>query len=236
MALKLVKYIKVDDNKGILYSGGKQSLLVPINFIKVLNSTFIRLVGKQGSEILTYKTGESIGKGYAQSLESLLEKENTKIDKKTEIKVSCNAIFMEAGWGRIKIKKIDLAKNFLEVEISHSPSSVFLKNSGYDLEKGILVGIYQEITKEKVYCKLINEDKKEYKIILMISKEIFKEVKEKEKIILLTRKNLERIISQKTKELEKKINELERFYKLTIDREIKMIKLKEEIKELRKEK
>lgn len=46
-------------------------------------------------------------------------------------------------------------------------------------------------------------------------------------------KEAEQIIKQKTEELKKKVNELERFSKLTIDREIKMIELKEEIKKLK---
>ncbi len=50
------------------------------------------------------------------------------------------------------------------------------------------------------------------------------------------KKETEQIIEQKTKELRKKISELERFSRLTIDREIKMIELKKEIKKLKKDK
>jgi PAS domain S-box-containing protein len=48
-------------------------------------------------------------------------------------------------------------------------------------------------------------------------------------------KEMEKEIKAKTKDLEEKINELERFQKIAIGRELKMIKLKEEIEKLREE-
>lgn len=233
MGLKTVKYIEIDDVKGALYSGGKQSLLVPINFVEVLDSTFVHLVGREGADVLIYKIGESIGRGYAQALDSILKKEETIIDQETKIKVSSNAIFMEAGWGRIKIIKLDLAVNLLEVEITHSPSGSILENSDYSLEKGILAGIFRETTEKEVGCQLLEEDSKEHKIILSTTQEDSEELKKKEKIILLTRKNLEEMINQKTKELKDKVKELEKFQNLTVDRELRMIELKKETKELK---
>lgn len=48
-------------------------------------------------------------------------------------------------------------------------------------------------------------------------------------------KNLENQVNERTKELQEKINELERFQKLAVGRELKMIELKKEIKRLEKE-
>lgn len=44
------------------------------------------------------------------------------------------------------------------------------------------------------------------------------------------KKNLEKIVEERTEELQKKIGELERFKELTVGRELKMVKLKEELK------
>jgi len=48
-------------------------------------------------------------------------------------------------------------------------------------------------------------------------------------------KGLEEKIKERTKELQKRINELERFHRLTVGRELKMVGLKEEIKKLKEE-
>jgi phosphoglycerate-specific signal transduction histidine kinase len=45
--------------------------------------------------------------------------------------------------------------------------------------------------------------------------------------------HLEEKVEQRTKELQERVNELESFHKLTIDRELKMIELKDEIKRLK---
>lgn len=47
--------------------------------------------------------------------------------------------------------------------------------------------------------------------------------------------SLDEQVKQRTKELQEKINELEKFQRLTIGREIRMIELKKEIKKLKKE-
>jgi hypothetical protein len=47
--------------------------------------------------------------------------------------------------------------------------------------------------------------------------------------------NQEKIIQEKTKELQEKIDELERFRKIAVGRELKMVELKEKVKELEKE-
>lgn len=46
---------------------------------------------------------------------------------------------------------------------------------------------------------------------------------------------LEDQVKERTKELRERINDLERFHKLTVGRELKMVELKEEIKKLKKE-
>jgi len=46
--------------------------------------------------------------------------------------------------------------------------------------------------------------------------------------------NLEKKVEERTKELQKRIEELEKFHKLTVGRELKMIELKKKIKELEK--
>lgn len=232
MPLKSVKYIQIDDQKGALYSSEKQCLLVPVTFVKVLNSSLVDLIGQEGAEILMYKIGESIGRGYAQSLEELLKKEKTKMSLRTKVRVSCNAMFMEAGWGLIKIENLNLNENILVVTISNSPSEDLLEYNDFSLEKGILAGIYNEIIGGKAYCQVLKRDKRSRNITLKIIKSIPKEIKEKEKIILITRRKLEEIIEQKTQELKEKVKELERFQRLTIGRELKMIDLKKEIKGL----
>ncbi|PJA84672.1 MAG: hypothetical protein CO145_00765, partial [Candidatus Nealsonbacteria bacterium CG_4_9_14_3_um_filter_37_13] len=45
----------------------------------------------------------------------------------------------------------------------------------------------------------------------------------------------EEIIAERTKELRERIEELEKFHRLTVGRELKMVELKEEIKKLKKE-
>lgn len=47
--------------------------------------------------------------------------------------------------------------------------------------------------------------------------------------------SLEKQVSERTKELQGRVNELERFHKLTVRRELKMVELKKEIKRLKGE-
>ncbi|MFH1415379.1 MAG: HAMP domain-containing sensor histidine kinase [Elusimicrobiota bacterium] len=191
MSLKEVKYVKIDEQKGSLYSAGKQSLLIPITFVKALDSTFEKLVGREGAEILIYKIGEALGKGYAQSLRAILEEEGADVGQQALITISCNAIFMEAGWGSVKIRNIDLGENILELAIANSPSSVYLENGSYGLEKGVLVGVFREITSEEVYCRLLEEDIETHTVVLQTVKDIPEEIREKEKIVLISRRELQ---------------------------------------------
>ncbi|MFH1402361.1 MAG: ATP-binding protein [Patescibacteria group bacterium] len=199
--MKSIKYIQIDDQKGALYSAKKQSLLIPVAFIKVFDNAFANLVGREGANLLLYKFGQSIGISYAGNLETILEQEKTEVTKEIKIKMSCNAIFMEAGWGRINIRKINLSEKLVEVEIFFSPSVSFAQDSNYSLERGIISGIYQQIMAEESYCKLLKKNDKNFSAILRTVKEIPPEIKEREKIVLVTRKKLEEIIAQKTKAL-----------------------------------
>lgn len=46
---------------------------------------------------------------------------------------------------------------------------------------------------------------------------------------------LEKTVDERTKELQKNLDELERFKRLTIDRELRMVELKKELEELKKD-
>jgi hypothetical protein len=263
--LKPVKYIQFDEERGTLYSGKIRSLIIPIGFIKMLKSTFSEIVGEEGCEILLHKIGEALGKEFARILKSILEKEKIdheeiKLNEETLIQEVLNAIFLSSGFGKIEILGIDLEKNFLEVEMRFTPSFELGKTQ-YCFERGLVCGVYKEITKKEVFSELKEESKN--KIILRVSKEVPQEFKEKEKLILLTRKDLEEKIKEttqalqqkiqeleearekemvlrireraKTRDIEKKMEELEKIQRLTVGRELKMVKLKEQIKKLEEE-
>ena len=235
MSLKPIKYIQIDDQKGFLYSAGSQSLLLPVTFVKALDAVFSQLVGEKGAGILIYKLGEALGKEYIKTCETILKKEKTKVATETKLRIGCSAIFMEAGWGKVEVLKINLAKNLLDIRISFSPSGEFLKKGKYNLERGIIAGIYKEVVNQEGYCQLKEEDREKHKVILTIQKKIPKEIKEKERLVLLSRRQLESEIKKTTRKLRERIGELQKFQKLTVGRELKMIELKEEIKKLKKE-
>jgi hypothetical protein len=127
MPLKEVSYIKIDDEKGILYAAGRESILLPRRFVEILYQTFAALTDESSAEFLSYKIGESIGKYYPSILEEILKKEEVEISFENKIKIACNAIFMESGLGKVKIKEIDLKKERLKIEIQESPSQRFLR-------------------------------------------------------------------------------------------------------------
>ena len=226
MALKPLKYIEIDDQKGALYSAGKQSLLVPITFLKTLDFILFQLAGREGADVLISKIGEALGGGYVQNLEKILKKEKTEVHLETKIMMTCNAIFMEAGWGQINIQKINLKEQILEVKLRYVPSAEFLEKSEYSLERGILTGIYKEIAKEEVYCYLLKENKKNHEIILRVSKKIPGEFLAKEKMVLVSRRRLEEKVKEKTEELQKKIEELKKV-------KISLLNILEDVKEAR---
>ena len=71
------------------------------------------------------------------------------------------------------------------------------------------------------------------KIFLAIARDITK-LKNSEVQIKEYSEKLEEEVKERTKELTSRIDELERFHNVTVGRELKMIELREEIKELEK--
>lgn len=200
MNLKTVKYVKIDDLKGVLYSAGKQSLLIPIDFIKSINAVFEKLVGDEGAQLLIYTMGESLGRGYVQSLEYILKEEGEQFGLETKIKSACNAIFMESGWGKINFISLDLEKKEGQVEISNSPSGKLLKSASFDLERGVLAGVFEEVIEKNVFCE-IEKVEKGGKTVLSLSTKVPKELHKKEKMALMGRKELQRKIDNATGEI-----------------------------------
>lgn len=200
MNLKTVKYVKIDDLKGVLYSAGKQSLLIPVDFIKSINSVFENLVGDEGAQLLIYTMGESLGRGYVQSLEYILKEEGEQFGLETKIKSACNAIFMESGWGKINFISLELEKEEGRVEISNSPSGKLLKSTSFDLERGVLAGVFEEVIQKNAFCE-IEKVGESGKTVLMLSTKVPKELREKEKMTLMSRKELQNKINSATEEI-----------------------------------
>ncbi|MCK5581035.1 MAG: hypothetical protein KAJ18_07150, partial [Candidatus Omnitrophica bacterium] len=172
MSLKEVKSVQIDDQKGILYSAGNRSLLIPIPVVNAIDTTFAKSVGREGADILMCKIGEALGRGYVQSLQAVLNKEGMDVSVESCIEMSCNAIFLEAGWGSVKICNLDVEESLLDVEILYSPSGELLESESYSLEKGILTGVVYELVKKEVYCELVSVDKEKHSVRLKTSKNI----------------------------------------------------------------
>lgn len=202
MALKEIKYIQFDDEKGVLYSAGKQSLLIPVDFIIHLNNILAELAGKPATKILLYKIGEALGEGYAETLKKILKNEKIKISRETLLKEVYNAISMEAGWGIIKIKKLNLKTGEIEINIKNSPSNQLAKNNNFDLERGIFSGAYKEIFEKEIYYEAVKDKNEEEAAIITSLKETPEDIIKKEKMILIERKELEKKIEERTEELE----------------------------------
>lgn len=64
---------------------------------------------------------------------------------------------------------------------------------------------------------------------ITFKEQLEKKVKERTAELMELKAGLEKIVSRRTVDLEKKLDELEKFKKLTIDRELKMVELKREI-------
>lgn len=206
MALKSVKYIELDDQKGILYSAGKQALLMPVTFIRAIDSIFNRLAGRGDADSLIYLIGKGLGTEYARALKTILRKEQASISLKTKIQMACNAIFMESGWGRARVRKIDAELHIVEIALRRSPSTKFLKKNAHNIERGILAGMYETIAGQKVYCELLKTDKVKHEIVLRISKNIPAEAEKQENLALIARQELKQNITELQK-LRKNLDE-----------------------------
>ena len=77
--------------------------------------------------------------------------------------------------------------------------------------------------------KKIEENRQEMESVLAIR------IKARTRELESQAANLENEVQARTKELQEKIKELEKFNKLSVGRELKMIELKEEIKKLKRE-
>jgi LytS/YehU family sensor histidine kinase len=87
----------------------------------------------------------------------------------------------------------------------------------------------QKLIEEKEAVKEAKEEIEKLKSALEIK------VKARTQELENLTKSLEKQVKERTKELQKRIDELERFHKLTVGRELRMTELKREIKELKKE-
>ena len=102
-----------------------------------------------------------------------------------------------------------------------------------DCESGSFKPKKLEIEKKEDVLKLYSE-----RLVQKLEKKMFElenEVSKRKKVeeeLKKYQENLEDLVKERTKELEEKNKELERFNKLFIDRELRMIELKEKVKEL----
>lgn len=253
MALKPLKYIEINDEKGQVFSAGKQSLILPIDFLSSLNNIFGELFSDISAQIIIYKIGQAIGESYASSLENILKEQKIELSKETMLKESYNAIFMEAGWGRIEMVNFDLEKDDIKIKIHHPTLLVTGESHRHSIEGGILSGSFKKIIGRDIYFNFLEENTKDNTVIFISLQTMPKEYLIQEKMALTSRQDLENKIQERTKELENlknnltiivdnktgqlqdKIQEMEKFQELTIGRELKMIELKKEIAALRGE-
>lgn len=206
MALKTLKYVELDDQKGILYSGGQRSLILPASFINGINKTLNKIIGRAGAHTIIYTIGLDMGKYYTKTLLSILKKEKVVLDKETLFKEACNAISMTAGWGIIKFEKFDLYKNNILIKIKNSPSATAGAENIYSFERGIIAGAYKEIFKKDILFEIYERNKNYIK--LNKTNKISKEFLKTEELIMLERKELEKIVAHRTKQLDKKTKQL----------------------------
>jgi len=101
---------------------------------------------------------------------------------------------------------------------------VFLVIYGY-----LFIKITEKLIETKFAHRKVKEALEEAKTVLAIKVRARTRALEEERVLL------EEKVKQRTKEIQEKMEELERFNRLAVGRELKMIELKEEIKKLKEE-
>lgn len=87
----------------------------------------------------------------------------------------------------------------------------------------------KDLEKRAKELEIVKEELEEAKATLEIK------VKARTRELEEVNKSLEGKVEERTKALQERVNELERFYKLTLSRELKMTELKKENKKLKQE-
>ena len=184
----------------------------------------------------------------------LLEKKTKRLSedlKELESYIRSLSLFLPTAIGYISIKGkiIDVNRAFEEltgysnIELSGNPLSIFFfeKKEGEDVTRKTLKKGYINSLESLIVTK-----KEKRKIPVRISTSLRKDDKGKPigyfiSLVDITeskrqQEKLEEAVKEKTKELQAKVNELERFFKLTVGRELKMLELKRKIEQLEKSK
>lgn len=208
MALKTLKYVKLDDKKGALYSAGQRSLIVPASFVIGMSRTLDKIIGDIGSRTIVRTIGLDLGKYYAKTLKSILAEEKAYLDKEMLFRETCNAISMTAGWGNIIFEEFDLEKNSIVIKIVNSPSENLIEKNSYSLERGMIIGAYKEIFNKDIFFEISERNKKKHYVRIKKRSELSKEYLKKEELVMLERKEMEKKIEQRTSQLSKKTEEI----------------------------
>ena len=250
MGRKQLKYIELDDETGRLYAAGEPHLLFPINIVELMRDILRKIAGNAAAEALMYRIGEEVGREYAKRVKKILEESEVELDKDALLtQVYCTT--MQSGWGGIKkLKWINPENGEIEIRGRNFPC---LEQEGCScaLERGILAGSYYEIVGKRIYYALTKKTKDE--VVFNSLEEIPPEVPRDEELALLSKSELEEMIREKTREMDKSrlailniahdldkakrrmqesMTELERFNRLAVDREKRMIELKREVNQL----
>jgi PAS domain S-box-containing protein len=201
MNLKQLKYLESDDLEGKFYVAGTRSLLIPVSVVASIYNTLRKIIGNS-ADMLIYRIGENIGSEYVNVLAGTLKDASVELDEDALLEQVYITISVNSGWGIIDIKKMDLEKDAVEIELANSPSQELVSGSNYFLERGILAGVYQQITGRRIYYNINSEAKAKKTIMLQSIREIPPELMGEEKFTLLSEIKLEEMIKEKIADLE----------------------------------
>ncbi|HID19565.1 MAG TPA: hypothetical protein EYP28_01285 [Methanophagales archaeon] len=249
MSRKQLKYIELDDEEGRLYAAEIPHLLFPVSIVELMRDILRKIAGDAAAEALMYRIGVAIGREYAKRIISVIGGTEVDLDKDAMLEQVYYTV-MQSGWGMIELKQINLKDNEIKIRCRNLPC-LEVGGCSCALERGITAGAYLEIVGERLYYIL--REKSKDAVTFDSLKEIPPELVSAEELALLSKTELEEVISEKTLELEKSrlatlniahdldkakrrlqesITELERFNRLAVGRELKMIELKKEINAL----